>query len=64
MFPSERWTIVEPLLARDERQVIAVAIDAHRGNVMTIGELHWSLSTVRLFLQQHQKIYRLFLIRC
>ena len=45
MFLSEQWTIVEQFLARDERHGIALAIDGPFGNVMTIGELHWSLST-------------------
>ena len=45
MFPSERWTIVEPLLTKDERHGIAMAINGPPGNVMTIGELHSSLST-------------------
>ena len=35
----------EPLLARDGRHGIAMAIDGSSGNVMTIGELHWNLST-------------------
>ena len=45
MFPSERWTIVETSLVRDGRHGIAMAIDEPPGNVMTMGELHWSLST-------------------
>ena len=42
-------TIVEPFLARDERHGIAMAIDGPPGNVMTLSELHWSLSTGTLF---------------
>ena len=49
MFPSERWTIVEPLLASDERYGITMAIDGAPGNIMTIDELHRSLSTVTPF---------------
>ena len=45
MSPSERWTIVEPLLAKDGRHGVAMAIDEPPGKVMTIGKLHWSLST-------------------
>ena len=34
-----------PSLARDGRHGIAMAIDGHPGNAITIGELQWSLST-------------------
>ena len=50
IFPSERWNIVESSLASNGRH----------GNVMTIGEMHWSLSAVLLLLHQYQKIFRLF----
>ena len=49
MLPSERWTIIEPFLAKVERNGIVMAIGGAPGNVMTIGELHWSLSTGTLF---------------
>ena len=44
MFSSERWTIVEPLLAMDERNGIVMAICGPPGIVMSIGDSHWSLS--------------------
>ena len=49
MFPSERWIIFEPLLAKDECHGIAMAIYGPSGNVLTIGEVHWSLNTVTFF---------------
>ena len=42
---SQQWTIAESSLARDGRHGVAMAIDGHPGIAMTIGELHWSLST-------------------
>ena len=45
MFPTERWTIDDPSQASDGRYGIALAIDELHGNVMNIGEQHWSLST-------------------
>ena len=49
MFPFDRWTIVEPLLARDGCHGIAIATDGPPGNVMIIGELQRCLSTATFF---------------
>ena len=49
VFPSERRTIVEPLLARYEHYGITMNIDGPTGIVLTIGAQHWSLSTGSLF---------------
>ena len=44
-FHDQRGTIAEPSPAKDGRPGITMAIDEALGNAMTIGELHWSLST-------------------
>ena len=45
-FQYQRWTIVEPSLGRYGCHGIGMAIDGAPRNVMTIGELHRSFSTV------------------
>ena len=45
LFHDQLWTIDEPSVARYGRHGIAMAIDGPPGNVMSAGELHWSLST-------------------
>ena len=62
-FPSERWTIVEPSLTRDGRHGIAMPIDGSPGNVLTIGELHWSLSTSTPFSASVSKKYTGLFVR-
>ena len=49
MFPCEQRTIVETSLAKDGRYEVVMAIDGPHRNVMTICEVHWSLSTGTLF---------------
>ena len=44
-FHDQRWAIAEPSLVRDGRHGIDMTIHGPPGNAMTIGELHWSLST-------------------
>ena len=45
LFHYQRWTFVEPSLANDGRHEISRAIGGAPGKVMTIVELHWSVST-------------------
>ena len=52
-FHDQRWTIAVPSLARDGRHGIAMTTDGPPGNAVTIGELHWSLSTGQLNCLAH-----------
>ena len=51
------WTIVEPLLARNERHGISMATDGALGMSWPSLNCTGVLVGVRLFLQQYQKIH-------
>ena len=44
-FHDQRWTIAEPVLARDGHHGIAMVIVGPPGNAITISELFWNLNT-------------------